>query len=78
MVINKRKSISRYKQIITVFTKHGFGLLMDQLGIFRYLKIRKKISNTDLKSRSSGLSTGERLRMCLEELGPTFIKIGQF
>ncbi len=77
MVINKRKSISRYKQIITVFTKHGFGLLMDQLGIFRYLKIRKKISNTDLKSRSSGLSTGERLRMCLEELGPTFIKIGQ-
>lgn len=77
MVINKRNNIGRYRQIITVFTKYGFGLLMDQLGIFRYLKIRNKISNTDVKSENSKLSTGERLRMCLIELGPAFIKLGQ-
>lgn len=77
MVINRRNSIRRYRQIIAVFTKHGFGLLMDQLGIFHYLKIKKRISNTGAESGSSRLSTGERLRLSLEELGPTFVKLGQ-
>jgi len=50
---------------------------MDQLGIFHYLKIKKRISNTGAESGSSRLSTGERLRLSLEELGPTFVKLGQ-
>jgi len=29
MVINKRVNIKRYKEIISVFAKHGFGLLFD-------------------------------------------------
>ena len=77
MVVNRRNSIRRYRQIITVFTKHGFGLLMDQLGIFNYLKLKKRISNTDIESDSSKLSAGERLRLSLEELGPAFVKLGQ-
>ncbi|MBZ4647205.1 MAG: putative unusual protein kinase [Clostridia bacterium] len=77
MVINRRNSIRRYRQIIAVFTKHGFGLLMDQLGIFHYLKIKKRILDTDAKSDSSRLSTGARLRLSLEELGPAFVKLGQ-
>lgn len=77
MVINRRSSIKRYRQIIAVFTRHGFGLLMDQLGIFHYLKIKKRISNTDAKSDGSRLSTGARLRLSLEELGPAFVKLGQ-
>jgi hypothetical protein len=77
MVINRWNSIRRYRQIIAVFTKHGFGLLMDQLGIFHYLKIKKRILDTDAKSDSSRLSTGARLRLSLEELGPAFVKLGQ-
>ncbi len=57
--------------------KHGFGLLLDQLGILHYLKTKKGISNTGVRYDSSRLSTGERLRLSLEELGPTFIKLGQ-
>lgn len=77
MVINRLNSIGRYRQIITVFTKHGFGLLIDQLGIFRYLKIKKRISAAGVKADSSKLSTGQRLRLSLEELGPAFVKLGQ-
>jgi ubiquinone biosynthesis protein len=77
MAINKRINIRRYKQIIAVFTNHGFGMLMDQLGILNYLKIRKRISNTQDESDKSMLSTGKRLKMACEELGPTFIKLGQ-
>jgi ubiquinone biosynthesis protein len=77
MAINKRINIGRYRQIIAVFAKHGFGLVMDQIGIFNYLKIRKRISSTQNESIKSRLSTGERLRLSCEELGPTFIKLGQ-
>lgn len=77
MVINKRNTIKRYRQIIGVFAKHGFGILMDKLGIFQHLKIKRKISNAHVEPGNSRLSKGERLRMSLEELGPTFIKLGQ-
>ncbi len=77
MVISRAMSIGRYRQIITVFTKHGFGLLLDQLGIFKYLRLKKKNVNNGTEDGSSRLSTGERLRLCLEELGPAFVKLGQ-
>ncbi len=77
MVKNRKINVRRYRQIIGVFSKHGFGLMMDQLGIFEYLKLKRRISNTDIKADMSRLSTGERLRLSLEELGPTFVKLGQ-
>jgi ubiquinone biosynthesis protein len=75
MVISKRVNIKRYQEIITVFAKHGFGLIIDQLGIFDYLKMRKH--NDDAETKDSKRSIGERLRISLEELGPTFVKVGQ-
>lgn len=76
MVSNRRDSIKRYRHIIAVFTKHGFGLFMDQLGIFQYLRIKKKL-NTNAELGDFRLSTGERLRLAMEELGPAFVKLGQ-
>ncbi|MBF8984034.1 2-octaprenylphenol hydroxylase [Lutibacter sp. B2] len=59
-----------------VFVKKGFGTLIDQLGILKYLDMKKreidKEGNTEIK-----YSRGERFRSALEELGPTFIKLGQ-
>lgn len=75
MGISKRLNIKRYQEIITVFAKHGFGLIIDQLGIFDYLKMRKH--GTDTENSISKRSIGERLRISLEELGPTFVKVGQ-
>lgn len=75
MVINRKLNIKRYQEIITIFAKHGFGLIIDQLGIFDYLKMKKH--RTRAENSNSKLSVGERLRISLEELGPTFVKIGQ-
>ncbi len=77
MVMKKKIHIRRYRQIITVFSKHGFGLLLDQLGIFAHLNLEKSIRNTKIEPGTSKLSKGERLRLSLEELGPTFVKLGQ-
>lgn len=66
------KNIGRMKQISTVFAKHGFQEMMGALGFGRF--IPKKYQNTEAENK---LSAPERLRMALEELGPTFIKLGQ-
>lgn len=76
---NRYNHLSRYKQILYVFFKHGFGGLTDRLGIEKYLNIRinKQNQNKIGETENSRYSVGERLRLSLEELGPTFIKLGQ-
>jgi ubiquinone biosynthesis protein len=66
------KNIGRVKQISSVFAKHGFQELMNKLGFGRFIPEKYKKSDAENK-----LTAPERLRMALEELGPTFIKLGQ-
>ncbi|MDK2877449.1 MAG: ubiquinone biosynthesis protein [Thermoanaerobacteraceae bacterium] len=79
-VINQIKHIKRYRQIIRVFIKHGFGTIVDNLGILRYLKIKRHLlkgENSYDKKLNKKLNIGVRLRLALEELGPTFVKLSQ-
>lgn len=76
VVINRYTHIKRYRQIILVFAKHGFDMLIDKLGIFDYLNIKKRFGRVDADNDAK-FSIGERLRLSLEELGPTFVKLGQ-
>jgi ubiquinone biosynthesis protein len=66
------RNIARIRQISTVFAKHGFQELMDKLGFARFIPQKYRRAQPDDR-----LSAQERLRMCFEELGPTFIKLGQ-
>lgn len=72
-----KKHIARYREIIFVFTKHGFGLLLEQLGLYRYLNLTQKRLHVGDNLEHFKLSPGQRLRLSLEELGPTFVKLGQ-
>ncbi len=76
MIINRFLHIKRYRQIIMVFIKYEFGTLIDQIGIAKYLKINIKFIKNPF-SYSKTYTIGQRLRLSLEELGPTFIKLGQ-
>ena len=75
----KQRHLKRYRQIIRVLARNGFAVMLEQAGIFSYLKLRKNkvMSKSPDKSENARLTVGERLRMSCEELGPTFIKIGQ-
>jgi ubiquinone biosynthesis protein len=66
------KNIGRIKQISSTFAKHGFQELMDKLGFARFIPKKYKVSAAEAQ-----FTAPERLRMALEELGPTFIKLGQ-
>jgi ubiquinone biosynthesis protein len=67
----------RYKEILHVLIKYGFGDLVDSLKIRQFIEIGiEKISGKQ-PERIEKLSRPERVRMVLEELGPTFVKLGQ-
>ncbi|MFQ5805069.1 MAG: ABC1 kinase family protein [Phycisphaerae bacterium] len=69
--------VNRYRQILTVLVKYGFGDLVDRLRIGQYLEIGLQLIARRSRAHVEKLSRAERVRMILEELGPTFIKLGQ-
>lgn len=66
--------LNRYREIAQVLIKHGFGDLVDRLGLSSYLSLPRRWLRKEVPSRRSA---PERVRLALEELGPTFIKLGQ-
>ena len=71
------RHLNRYRQILTVLFKYGFGDLIDTLKIEQYIEIGLQMISRKRRERLEKLSRAERVRMALEELGPTYIKLGQ-
>ena len=71
------RNINRYRQILTILFKYGFGNIIDVLKIDQYLEIGLKMISKTRQERVEKLSPAERVRLLFEELGPTFIKFGQ-
>ena len=71
------RHLNRYRQILTVLFKYGFGDLVDVLKIEQYLEIGLQMISRKRREQVDRLTRSERVRMALEELGPTFVKLGQ-
>lgn len=69
--------VNRYRQILTALARYGFGDLVDRLRIGQYLEIGLQLITRQRREHVERLTRAERVRMVLEELGPTFIKLGQ-
>lgn len=64
--------LRRYGQIVDVGIKYGFGIFLDEIDPEAS---RRKFFKKGMKPDER--SVYERLRLALEELGPTFVKFGQ-
>lgn len=72
------RSLRRYRQVLGVLIKYGFGHIVEQLNIHHYLRRSQRlISRRGADKEIARLTGPQRLRLALEELGPTFIKLGQ-
>ncbi|MBI5367603.1 MAG: hypothetical protein HZA54_11240 [Planctomycetes bacterium] len=72
------RNIQRVRQILQVIARHGFGDIAYRLDIDSYLGSIASFLKFQRHARSAAIfTTFERIRMALEELGPTFIKFGQ-
>ena len=69
--------IDRYRQILQVLFKYGFGELMDNLKIEQIWEAGLRKISRKRREVVDTLTGPERFRLALEELGPTFVKLGQ-
>ncbi|MDV9628212.1 AarF/UbiB family protein [Clostridioides difficile] len=68
------RNLKRYREIGYVLIKYGFSFIVERLNIEG---IAYKIPLFDPPEEIKNMTTGERIKRVLEELGPTYIKIGQ-
>ncbi|MFZ2445736.1 MAG: AarF/UbiB family protein [Syntrophobacteraceae bacterium] len=68
------RGVRRFGTITRVLLKHGFGDLVERL--FNGREKRAKEPERDLFFRV-GFPSARRIRLVLEELGPSFVKLGQ-
>ncbi len=71
------KNIRRFQQILGVIVKYGFGDILDRLKIEATIERGKRLLHLAPEGGKAALTTPMRIRMAMEELGPTFIKLGQ-
>ncbi|CAG0961327.1 AarF/ABC1/UbiB kinase family protein [Geobacter sp.] len=70
------RSLRRYRQIVRVLFKYGFDHALELMGLSRFVARGRKFFRRPA-SELALLSPAERMRLALEELGPTFVKLGQ-
>lgn len=71
------KNIQRLHQITTILIKHGFYPIIERIHLTRLLSIPQRLIGKKLVSKQETVSLAVRTRLAFEELGPTFIKLGQ-
>ena len=69
------KQMRRFRQIVNVLIKYGFGEAIARIRVWESVHFEKSILRREAQYPT--LTTAQRLRLALEELGPTFVKLGQ-
>ena len=71
------RSIRRYLNIVRVLSTYGFDQALEMLGLADMLVRSRRLLRRTNSPDLARLSAAERMRLALEELGPTFVKLGQ-
>ncbi len=77
VITHSYRHINRYREIIVILVKYGFGDLITRTHLEKYVDLGKRFLPGKGAREIISLSRWERIRMALEELGPTFVKAGQ-
>ena len=71
------RDLSRLREISSVLIRHGLGDLVRRTGLASALERAGQILRWGEAGKSAEIEPQERFRRSLEELGPTFVKLGQ-
>jgi ubiquinone biosynthesis protein len=74
MKLRKHSSLERSRQIANILVHHGLGYLVGVFGLERFVPFQRGLLKHP--RRAEPYTQPEHVRMALEELGPTFIKLG--
>jgi ubiquinone biosynthesis protein len=69
-ILDTVRDLGRLRQIVQVLIRHGFGEVVQRTGL-------GSLVTAKAESHASKVSTAERIRLVVTDLGPSFIKLGQ-
>jgi len=72
--------VRRFGQIMAVLLRHGWGHLAQRMGVADFLgpaALGRSALEMASTRRAEGITPARRLVLALEELGPSFVKLGQ-
>lgn len=72
-IVSAIRDIARVREVSAVLVRHGFGEVVGRIG----LAGKKDREPGDPTSERPQVSVARRLRLVLEDLGPSFVKLGQ-
>ena len=75
--LSAMRDLPRLHEITSVLIRHGLGDVVRRIGIAGVLERAGQILHWGAKAESVSLDPAQRVRLAFEELGPTFIKLGQ-
>ena len=68
------RSLQRLREIAMVLARHGFGHLVRRVGLQHLVPVRHRLAEPGVEL---GSAAARRAVLALQELGPTFVKLGQ-
>ncbi|MHC4091690.1 MAG: ABC1 kinase family protein [Planctomycetota bacterium] len=75
-LVKSVRSLQRLRRIVTVLSQQGFGHLVDRMNLRRFVPV-PRWGRTRPSEPVDAMTIGQRLVAVCNELGPTFIKLGQ-
>ncbi|MEE4329331.1 MAG: AarF/UbiB family protein [Wenzhouxiangella sp.] len=75
--LNAARDLGRVQDIAAVLIRYGFGDVVQRIGMSGALERAGKVLHWKKAEEIARLRPPERLRRVMEELGPTFVKLGQ-
>jgi ubiquinone biosynthesis protein len=75
--IGAARDLPRLREIGSVLIRHGLGDLVRRTGLATVLERTGQILHWGEAGKTAEIEPQERFRRALEELGPTFVKLGQ-
>lgn len=73
--LNTIKNLARLNKIVRTLIRYGFGGLVREMRLVPFISTVERVFL--IQNKGMGLNVPQRIRLVLEELGPTFIKLGQ-
>lgn len=76
-MLGTARDLGRLNEVASVLVRHGLGDLVQRWGIAGLLQRAGRAIHLPAAERFEQRSTPERMRRALEDLGPTYVKLGQ-
>jgi len=77
MLSNPVKDVKRLNEIFSILIKYGFGDMMRRMGLSNTVEHTSRFMRAPISNELLNMKPPERFRCAIEEMGPTFIKLGQ-